>query len=115
MLPSDPVDTAGSGAPDRYVVKTNHCDVVVVVNTAAGGLDPDLLSFEVPTDDNTAGLTMTTPLSAFAAKVVDIIEAQGTAGFSGTDTLREMLVKEKATQELRRLERFARDAGQTSA
>ena len=53
---------------------------------------------------------MTTPLSAFGAKVVDLIELHGTSDFTGSDALREMLVKEKATFELRRIERFAKDA-----
>jgi len=51
---------------------------------------------------------MATPLSAFSAKAVDIIELHGTAGFTGSQVLREMLVREKATALLRSIERFAR-------
>src|SRR5690554_2366722 len=95
--------------PRRYLVKTNHADVVVFVNPDAGGLDDDLFSFEAATPDNVAGLTMTTPLTAFASKVVDVIELHGTSEFGGSPKMLEMLVKEKATHELRRLERFAQE------
>lgn len=101
--------TEGANEPRRYLVKTNHADVVVFVNPDAGGLDDDLFSFEAATPDNVAGLTMTTPLTAFAAKVVDVIELHGTDAFGGSPNLLEMLVKEKATHELRRLERFAQE------
>ncbi|HZJ08761.1 MAG TPA: hypothetical protein VFD39_03640 [Trueperaceae bacterium] len=93
----------------RYLVKTNAGDVVVVVNASAGGLDDDLFSLEPATEETLAGIDMTTPLSAFGAKVVDLIELHGTSDFTGSNTLREMLVKEKATFELRRIERFAKE------
>ena len=48
-----------------------------------------------------------TPAPAPAAKVVDLIELQGTDDFGGSPKLLEMLIKEKATFELRRLGRFA--------
>lgn len=98
-----------AGETRRYLVRTSQADVVVVVNPDAGGLDDDLFSFEAVTEANVADLTMTTPLTAFAAKVVDIIELHGTAEFGGSSKLLEMLVKEKATHELRRLERFAQE------
>lgn len=101
----------GTEGARRYMVRTNQGDVVVIVNGEAGGLDDDLFSYEAPTTENVVGLTMTTPLTAFAAKVVDIIEMQGTEAFGGSDKLREMLVREKATSELRRLERFAETMG----
>lgn len=97
--------------PRRYLVKTDHGDVVVFVNPDAGGLDDDLFSFEAATPENVAGLTMTTPLTAFSAKVVDVIELHGTAEFDGSAKMLEMLVREKATYELRRLERFAQELG----
>ena len=93
----------------RFLVKTNDGDVVVVVNTAAGGLDDDLFSFEPATAETMAGIDMTTPLSAFGSKVVDLIELQGTETFTGSSALLELLVKEKATFELRRIERFAKE------
>ena len=92
----------------RYLVKTNDGDVVVVVNPRAGGLDDDLFSLEAATPESTEGIQMATPLSAFSAKAVDIIELHGTAGFAGSAALREMLVREKATALLRSIERFAR-------
>lgn len=94
----------------RYLVRTNEGDVVVVVNSDAGGLDDDLFTYETPSEANVVGLTMTIPLTAFSSKVVDIIEMQGTAAFGGSDKLREMLVREKATSELRRLERYAKES-----
>lgn len=95
--------------PRRFLVKTNAGDVVVVVNPHAGGLDDDLFSFEVVTAAALAEVDMTTPLSAFGSKVVDLIELHGTAAFTGSDALREMLIREKATLELRRIERFAKE------
>lgn len=96
------------GEPRRYLVKTNVGDVVVVVNPRAGGLSDDLFSFEPVTQEALEHVDMTTPLSAFGSKVVDLIELHGTAEFTGSDTLREMLIREKATLELRRIERFAK-------
>src|SRR5690606_40764536 len=81
----------------RYLVRTNDGDVVVVVNPHAGGLDDDLFDLAPATPETTAGIEMTTPLSAFSAKAVDIIELHGTEGFGGSAALREMLVREKAT------------------
>jgi len=96
-------------APRRYLVKTNAGDVVVVVNPSASGLADDLFAFEVVTSAALEHVDMTTPLSAFGAKVIDLIELHGTAEFTGSDTLRDMLIKEKATLELRRIERFAKE------
>lgn len=93
---------------NRFLVRTDSGDVVVVVNSSAGGLDDNLIALESPPEDGAAGFDMVTPLRAFGAKMVDIIEAAGTSAFGGSPTLREMLVKEKATQELKRIELFAR-------
>ena len=101
--------TGESAKPRRYLVKTNAGDVVVVVNPAAGGLSDDLFSFEAVTQEALSQVDMTTPLSAFGSKVVDLIELHGTAEFTGSDALREMLIREKATLELRRIERFAKE------
>jgi len=94
----------------RYLVTTDHGDVLVTVNPAAGGLDPDLLELGPVTADSAAGLTMATPLRAFGAKMVDIIELQGLGDLAVSPALREMLVREKATEDLHRIERFAKDA-----
>ncbi len=97
-------------AERRYLVKTGDGDVVVVVNPAAGGLDDDLFELRSPAAEELAGITMTTPLTAFSAKAVDIIELHGTESFAGSPQLREMLVREKATALLRSIERFAKRA-----
>lgn len=100
----------GKGATARrYLVKTNVGDVIVVVNPLASGLADDLFAFESVTPSGLEQVDMTTPLSAFGAKVVDLIELHGTAEFTGSDALKEMLIKEKATFELRRIERFAKE------
>ena len=94
----------------RYLVTTDHGDVVVTVNPAAGGLDPDLLELGPVTATVAQELTMATPLRAFSAKMVDIIEIQGLGDVTMSGSLRDMLVREKATQELHRIERYAKDA-----
>lgn len=96
-------------APRRYLVKTNAGDVIVVVNPHASGLADDLFSFEKVTPAGLEHVDMTTPLSAFSSKVVDLIELHGTADFGGSAVLKELLIKEKATFELRRIERFAKE------
>lgn len=93
----------------RFIVSTDHGDVVVSVNPAAGGLDPDLLTLESAAAADTSDLTMVTPLRAFGAKMVDIIEIQGLGDVTVSPSMREMLVREKATQDLKRIERYARE------
>ncbi len=93
----------------RYLVTTDHGDVVVTVNPAANGLDPELLSFQMADTEAADAVGVATPLRAFAAKMVDLIELHGTGDFAGGERMREMLVREKATADLRRIERFARD------
>lgn len=95
--------------PRRYLVTTDDGDVVVTVNDDADGLDPGLLSLAMADAMTAEELPMATPLRAFAAKMVDLIEAQGMGAFAGGERMREMLVREKATADLRRIERYARD------
>lgn len=95
----------------RFLVTTDHGDVVVEVREGATGLDADLLSLAMADEAAAEELPVATPLRAFAAKMVDIIEAQGLGEFGGGERMREMMVREKATSELRRIERFARDHG----
>lgn len=105
---SEPAARIGKDATARrYLVRTNVGDVIVVVNPLASGLADDLFAFEAVTPEGLGQVDMTTPLSAFGAKVVDLIELHGTSEFTGSSTLREMLIREKATAELRRIERFA--------
>lgn len=94
----------------RYLVTTDHGDVVVVVSAAAGGLDPDLIRLEAATPDSTKDLTMATPLTAFGAKMVDLIELHGAGDLQLSPAMYQMMVREKATQELHRIERFAKTA-----
>jgi len=93
----------------RYLVATDHGDVVVTVNSDRDGLDPGLLSLAMADEAAARDAGMATPLRAFAAKMVDLIEIQGMGDFAGGDRMREMLVREKATAELHKIERFARD------
>jgi len=95
----------------RFLVTTDHGDVVVEVKADAAGLDADLLGLTMADEATAEELPMATPLRAFAAKMVDIIEGQGLGGFAGGERMREMMVREKATAELRRIERFAREHG----
>jgi hypothetical protein len=95
----------------RFLVTTDHGDVVVTVNDAVDGLDPGLLALTMADEETTRALPMATPLRAFAAKMVDLIEGRGLGGFAGGERMREMLVREKATADLKRIERFAREHG----
>lgn len=88
---------------------TDRGDVVVEVKADAAGFDADLLSLTMADEATSQELPVATPLRAFAAKMVDIIEAQGVGEFAGGERMREMMVREKATAELRRIERFARE------
>lgn len=91
---------------DTFLVKTDHGDVVVVARDDRGGLDPDFLRFEVPTPETTAGLTLEVPLRAFAAKMVELIEARG-GDLPGGERMRRMMIQEKATADLKRIERWS--------
>jgi hypothetical protein len=97
--------------PRRFLVTTDDGDVVVTVNDDADGLDPALLSLTMADEAAARELPVATPLRAFAAKMVDLIEAQGMGAFAGGERMREMLVREKATADLRRIERYAREHG----
>lgn len=94
----------------KYLVKTDHGDVVVEVDERCkNALEDGLLRLSHPTPDNTRGLEMEVPLRAFGAKMLDIIEGVGTGDFSASPKMLEMMVREKATSDLKRIERFARD------
>lgn len=102
------VSVGGMSEEARYLVRTDSGDVVVVVTPGVSGLADDLIQLELAAENAAAGFDMVTPLRAFGAKMVDIIELAGTHEFAGSATMREMLVREKATQELKRIELFAR-------
>lgn len=92
----------------KYLIRTDHGDVVVVINEGKSGLAPDLISLYPATPEYTAGLELTVPLRAFAAKMVEIVESRG-AGEIANPTIAAMMLREKATAELKRIERFARE------
>ena len=92
----------------RFLVTTDHGEVLVSIDADKGGLDPDLLECEAPTPQNTADIETTVPLRAFGAKMIELIESQG-GEMPGGERLRRMMVQEKATADLNRIERWARD------
>jgi len=91
----------------RFLVTTDHGEVLVRIDPDRGGLDPDLLILESPDDANSGDLPTTVPLRAFGAKMVELIEAQG-GDMPGGERLRRLLVQEKASSDLNRIERWAR-------
>lgn len=92
----------------KYLVKTDHGDVVVRVNAEAdSGLAADLIALEAPDAENTDGIEMEVPLRAFGAKMLEIVEMLG-ADEIPSAVVRRMMIQEKATSELNRIERFAR-------
>jgi hypothetical protein len=92
----------------RYLVTTDHGEVLVRIDAERGGLDPELLILEAPDAANTAELQATVPLRAFGAKMVELIEMQG-GDMPGGERLRRLLVQEKASADLNRIERWARE------
>lgn len=100
------------GSARRFLVMTDAGDVIVSVNELAGGLDADLIGLAMADAESASGITMKTPLRAFAAKMVDIIQEQGLAGFAGGERMRDLMVREKATADLLRIERFAKAQSQ---
>ena len=92
----------------RFLVTTDHGDVLVRVDPERGGLDPELLVLEEPGTENSGDLATHVPLRAFGAKMVELIEAQG-GDMPGGDRLRRLLVQEKAAADLNRIERWARE------
>lgn len=94
---------------DRFVVRTEYGLVLVSVNPASTtGFDPELLLL-APADAEAEDIGMEVPLRAFAAKMVEIIESVGTAGSGVPDSMLAMMVSEKATSDLRRIERWAKE------
>lgn len=94
---------------ERYLVLTEHGLVAVVVRGDRSGLDPDFIEVrEADAADPDAAPAMQTPLRAFAAKMVDLVQARGGDGLPLSEAMRAMMVKEKAAEDLRRIERAAR-------
>lgn len=98
-----------ASSDERYLIKTEFGDVLVTVNPAAdSGLAADLLTLEAPTAENSRDIAMEVPLRAFAAKMLELVERVGVAETTASATMRTMLVREKATADLKRIERWAR-------
>ena len=95
---------------NAYLVKTDHGDVLVEVNPACNNaLEKDLLLLHKPTTENTRDISLEVPLRAFSAKMVDIIEGVGTGDVSASPKLLAMMKEEKATDDLSRIERWAKE------
>lgn len=95
-------------ADERFLVVTEHGRVVVHVRGDRSGLDGDLIDVRSPHGEDLSDVTMETPLRAFAAKMVDIVQARGSGPLDVSTGLLDMLVKEKAAEDLKRIERAAR-------
>ncbi len=93
---------------ERFLVVTEHGRVVVHVRGDRSGLDGDLIDVRSPVGEDLSGITMETPLRAFAAKMVDIVQARGSGDLEVSTGMLDMLVKEKAAEDLKRIERIAR-------
>jgi len=91
---------------ERYLVLTEPGRVVVVVRGDRAGLDPDLVDVQLP--DERDHLLLETPLRAFAAKMVDLVQARGAGDATLSPNLLALMVKEKAAEDLARIERTAR-------
>lgn len=97
----------------KYLVKTDHGDVLVTVNEACqNGLEEDLILLDMATADNSQDINTEVPLRAFSAKMLDIIEIVGTEGMNMSEKMLDMMKQEKATSDLRKIERFAKEHGQ---
>lgn len=92
---------------DRFLVVTEHGRVLVVVRGDRSGFDNDLVEVRLPSSDELNHLSVETPLRAFAAKMVELVQARG-GDVPVSTGLRDMLVKEKAAEDLRRIERAAK-------
>jgi hypothetical protein len=109
-LPRDPLQEELIRLSEKFLVKTDYGEVVVQVNPRCeNALENDLLLLSSPTEQEKAEFVMETPLRAFGAKMIDIIRTIGTGRFDPGAGVREMLIKEKATSDLNRIERWARD------
>jgi hypothetical protein len=95
-----------TAADERFLVVTEHGRVLVVVRGDKDGLDPDLI--EVLGDADTDDVRLETPLRAFAAKMVDLVQARGEGAAALSPAMASIMVKEKAAEDLRRIERAAR-------
>lgn len=93
---------------ERFLVVTEHGRVLVVVRGDRDALASDLLDVRPGDDPAAADVALETPLRAFAAKMVDLLVARGAETVPLSPTMRTLMLKEKASEDLRRIERAAR-------
>jgi|GEM_PF-964581 len=96
-----------SGVERKYLVSTDYGDVVVRIDEAQGSLSPGFLILEPVDEANSADVMTTVPLRAFGAKMLELIEMYG-GDMPGGPSLQRMMMQEKASSDLNRIERFAR-------
>ena len=93
----------------RYLILTDdYGDVLAELDeTPRNALDGPLFKLSRPDAEQQDVIEV--PLRAFSAKMVDVIEIVGTGDFNAPPKVLELLKKEKATEELTRIERWAKD------
>jgi len=93
----------------RYLISTEHGDVLAELDeTPRNVLDGPLFKLSRPDAEAREDAPFEVPLRAFSAKMLDLIEELGTGDFKAEPKLVELLKKEKATEELTRIERWAK-------
>jgi len=93
----------------RYLISTEHGDVLAELDeTPRNVLDGPLFKLSRPDAEAHRDAPFEVPLRAFSAKMIDLIEELGTGDFRAEPKLVELLKKEKATEELTRIERWAK-------
>lgn len=93
----------------RYLISTEYGDVLAELDeTPRNVLDGPLFKLSRPDAEARQDAPFEVPLRAFSAKMVDIIEGIGTGDFKADPKIVELLKKEKATDELTRIERWAK-------
>lgn len=93
----------------HYLISTEHGDVLAELDeTERNVLDGPLFKLSRPTAEAREDAPFEVPLRAFSAKVVDIIEGIGVGDFQAEPRVVELLKMEKATEELTRIERWAK-------
>jgi hypothetical protein len=93
----------------RYLISTEHGEVLAELDeTLRNALDGPLFTLSRPTPEARRDAPFEVPLRAFSAKMIDIIEGIGVGDFKADSKVIELLKKEKATDELARIERWAK-------
>lgn len=93
----------------RYLIQTDYGDVLAELDeTPRNALDGPLFALSRPSPETRASVPFEVPLRAFSAKMVDVIELIGTGDFRAEPKVLKLLKREKATDELTRIERWAK-------